>query len=122
MNLTAAWTKFSVSRRPCSAVASLGSRCPHVPVSVISRVEVPLPVLFAFKPSARNTSVAVGSPYGCEHGDDVDIGAAWAAGFLDGMELRSDAWDAWIEKDDWIGEVESASTPSAIWSTLRISA
>lgn len=50
------------------------------------------------------------------HGDDVDIGAAWAAGFLDGMELRSDAWDAWIAKDDWIGEVEAYIEALAIGS------
>jgi uncharacterized protein len=41
-----------------------------------------------------------------EHGDDVDIGAAWAGGFLDGMALRDAGWDEWIAKDDWIGEVE----------------
>lgn len=42
-----------------------------------------------------------------EHGDDVDIGAAWAGGFLDGMALRDEAWDAWIAADEWIGEVEA---------------
>ena len=42
-----------------------------------------------------------------EHGDDVDIGAAWAGGFLDGMALRDAGWDEWIAKDDWIGEVEA---------------
>jgi len=42
-----------------------------------------------------------------EHGDDVDIGAAWAAGFLDGMALRDEAWDAWIGAEEWIGEVEA---------------
>ncbi|MBW8311901.1 MAG: UPF0149 family protein [Rhizobium sp.] len=41
-----------------------------------------------------------------EHGDEVDIGAAWAGGFLDGMALRDAGWDEWIAKDDWIGEVE----------------
>lgn len=51
-----------------------------------------------------------------EHGDDVDIGAAWGAGFLDGMELRSDAWDAWIAKDDWIGEVEAYVEALAVGS------
>jgi uncharacterized protein len=42
-----------------------------------------------------------------EHGDDVDIGAAWAGGFLDGMALRDEAWDGWIADEDWIGEVEA---------------
>lgn len=51
-----------------------------------------------------------------EHGDDVDIGAAWAGGFLEGMDLRSDAWDAWIAKDDWIGEVEAYIEALAVGS------
>ncbi len=42
-----------------------------------------------------------------EQADDVDIGAAWAGGFLDGMEMRSDDWDACIAKDEWIGEIEA---------------
>ena len=42
-----------------------------------------------------------------EHGDDVDIGAAWAGGFLDGMALRDAGWDEWIGDQDWIGEVEA---------------
>ena len=36
-----------------------------------------------------------------DHGDDVDIGAAWAGGFLDGMALRDDAWDAWTGSARW---------------------
>ena len=48
-----------------------------------------------------------------EHGDEVDIGAAWAGGFLDGMERHSEAWDAWIAKDDWIGEVGGIGAPVA---------
>jgi uncharacterized protein len=51
-----------------------------------------------------------------EHGDDVDIGAAWAGGFLEGMDLRSEAWDEWIAKDDWIGEVEAYVEALAIGS------
>jgi uncharacterized protein len=51
-----------------------------------------------------------------EHGDDVDIGAAWAGGFLEGMDLRSEAWDAWIAKDDWIGEVEAYVEALAVGS------
>ena len=50
------------------------------------------------------------------HGDDVDIGAAWGAGFLDGMDLRSEAWDAWIAKDEWIGEVEGYVEALAVGS------
>ena len=51
-----------------------------------------------------------------EHGDDVDIGAAWAGGFLEGMDLRSEAWDEWIAKDDWIGEVEAYVEALAVGS------
>jgi uncharacterized protein len=51
-----------------------------------------------------------------EHGDDVDIGAAWAGGFLEGMDQRSEAWDAWIAKDDWIGEVEAYVEALAVGS------
>jgi uncharacterized protein len=51
-----------------------------------------------------------------EHGDDVDIGAAWAGGFLEGMDLRSEAWDEWVAKDDWIGEVEAYIEALAIGS------
>lgn len=50
------------------------------------------------------------------HGDDVDIGSAWAGGFLDGMALRDDAWDAWIAKDDWIGDVEAYVESLAVGS------
>lgn len=51
-----------------------------------------------------------------EHGDDVDIGAAWAGGFLDGMALRDAGWDEWIAKDDWIGEVEDYIEALAVGS------
>jgi hypothetical protein len=62
MNFTAAWTKSCVSWRPCSAVDSSRFRTPHTPVDDISRDDVPLPVSSAFRPSARNTRSAVGSP------------------------------------------------------------
>ena len=51
-----------------------------------------------------------------DHGDDVDIGAAWAGGFLDGMALRDAAWDEWIAADDWIGEVEDHVEALAVGS------
>jgi uncharacterized protein len=51
-----------------------------------------------------------------EHGDDVDIGAAWAGGFLDGMALRDAAWDEWIAADDWIGEIEDHVEALAVGS------
>jgi uncharacterized protein len=51
-----------------------------------------------------------------EHGDDVDIGAAWAGGFLDGMALRDAGWDEWISADDWIGEIEDHIEALAVGS------
>ena len=51
-----------------------------------------------------------------EHGDDVDIGAAWAGGFLDGMALRDAQWDEWIARDDWIGELEDYIEALAVGS------
>jgi uncharacterized protein len=53
---------------------------------------------------------------GADHGDDVDIGAAWAGGFLDGMALRDAQWDEWIAADDWIGEVEDYVEALAVGS------
>ncbi|KFN43898.1 UPF0149 family protein [Arenimonas oryziterrae] len=37
--------------------------------------------------------------------DDLDIGRDWAFGFFRGVELRGDAWDAWLDKADWIDEI-----------------
>lgn len=51
-----------------------------------------------------------------DHGDDVDVGAAWAGGFLDGMALRDDGWDAWIEAEPWIGDIEAHVEALAVGS------
>ena len=51
-----------------------------------------------------------------EHGDEVDIGAEWAGGFLDGMELRGDDWDAWIAEQPWIADIEGYLEGLAIGS------
>lgn len=51
-----------------------------------------------------------------EQPDDLEIGGVWAGGFLEGMALRDDAWDAWIAEDDWIGEAEAHFTALALGS------
>ena len=61
MNLTAAAVDLLVTAAPRSTVDSLGSRVPQTPVDDISAEEVFLPVSSAFNPSAKNTSLAVGS-------------------------------------------------------------
>ena len=40
-----------------------------------------------------------------EHPDSLDVGRDWALGFYRGVDLRADAWDAWLEKEDWIDEI-----------------
>ena len=40
-----------------------------------------------------------------EHPDTLDVGRDWALGFYRGVDLRSDAWDAWLEKEEWIDEI-----------------
>ncbi|KFN49095.1 UPF0149 family protein [Arenimonas composti] len=51
-----------------------------------------------------------------EQGDELEIGAVWAGGFLEGMALRDEAWDAWIAEEEWIGEIEDHVTALAIGS------
>lgn len=51
-----------------------------------------------------------------EHGDDVDIGTEWAAGFMHGMDLRGDDWDAWIAEEPWIADIEAYIEALAIGS------
>lgn len=40
-----------------------------------------------------------------DHPDTLDVGRDWALGFYRGVDLRADAWDAWLEKEDWIDEI-----------------
>ncbi|HMB57721.1 MAG TPA: UPF0149 family protein [Arenimonas sp.] len=40
-----------------------------------------------------------------EQKDDLDVGRDWAFGFFRGVELRSDDWDTWLDKEDWIDEI-----------------
>jgi uncharacterized protein len=40
-----------------------------------------------------------------EHPDTLDIGRDWAIGFFTGMELRDQAWDRWLNGEEWIDEI-----------------
>ncbi|MDN5782613.1 MAG: UPF0149 family protein [Luteimonas sp.] len=39
------------------------------------------------------------------HPDDLDAGSAWAEGFLRAVDLREEAWDAWLDEDEWIAAI-----------------
>jgi uncharacterized protein len=45
-----------------------------------------------------------GDPEGA-HPDELDIGRDWAFGFFRAVELREDAWDRWLDAEDWIEEI-----------------
>lgn len=38
------------------------------------------------------------------HEDELDVGHDWALGFFEGVALREEAWDRWLDGHDWIGE------------------
>lgn len=40
-----------------------------------------------------------------DHPDSLDVGHDWALGFYRGVDLRSEQWDAWLEKEEWIDEI-----------------
>jgi uncharacterized protein len=40
-----------------------------------------------------------------DHPDDLDIGREWAEGFFLGVGPVQDAWDAWLDAEDWIEEI-----------------
>lgn len=40
-----------------------------------------------------------------EHPDELDVGHDWALGFYRGVDLRAEAWDEWLEREDWIDEI-----------------
>jgi uncharacterized protein len=37
--------------------------------------------------------------------DELDVGREWALGFFEGVALREDAWNAWLDAHDWIDEI-----------------
>jgi uncharacterized protein len=40
-----------------------------------------------------------------DHPDNLDIGREWAEGFFLAVEDHGEAWDAWLEAEDWIEEI-----------------
>src|SRR6478736_9126794 len=42
-----------------------------------------------------------------EQPDELDVGSDWAHGFFTAVELRPEAWQAWLEAEDWIDEILS---------------
>lgn len=40
-----------------------------------------------------------------EHGDELDIGRDWAFGFFRAVELRTAAWERWLDQEAWIDEI-----------------
>ena len=40
-----------------------------------------------------------------EQSDELDVGRDWAHGFFAGVECRADAWQAWLDENDWIDEI-----------------
>jgi len=40
-----------------------------------------------------------------DHPDSLDLGREWAEGFFLAVEDAEEAWDAWIDAEDWIGEI-----------------
>src|SRR3546814_13304210 len=39
------------------------------------------------------------------HPDALDAGSDWARGFLRAVDLREEAWDAWLDEDEWIAAI-----------------
>ena len=39
------------------------------------------------------------------HPDTLDAGSDWAEGFLRAVDLREEAWDAWLDEDEWIAAI-----------------
>ncbi len=42
-----------------------------------------------------------------EQEDELDVGRDWTLGFFSGVQLREDAWDKWLDDNDWIEEIFS---------------
>jgi uncharacterized protein len=40
-----------------------------------------------------------------EQPDELDVGSDWAQGFFTAVELRPDAWQAWLDAEEWIDEI-----------------
>ena len=42
-----------------------------------------------------------------ENDADLDVGRDWALGFFSAVALREDAWDKWLDENEWIEELFS---------------
>ena len=40
-----------------------------------------------------------------EQPDELDVGTDWAHGFFSAVELRAEAWQGWLDSQDWIDEI-----------------
>ena len=40
-----------------------------------------------------------------EQPDELDVGRDWSFGFFRAVELREEAWDKWLDENDWIDEI-----------------
>jgi uncharacterized protein len=40
-----------------------------------------------------------------EQPDELDVGSDWAQGFFTAVDLRPDAWQGWLDTQDWIDEI-----------------
>lgn len=38
-------------------------------------------------------------------GDEPEVGRDWALGFFEGVALRGDGWDRWLDRHEWIGGI-----------------
>ena len=36
---------------------------------------------------------------------ELDVGREWALGFFEGVGLREEGWDRWLEEHDWIADI-----------------
>mgnify|MGYP000953990881 CR=1 FL=1 len=37
--------------------------------------------------------------------DELDVGREWALGFFEGVALREEGWDRWLDEHEWIEEI-----------------
>jgi uncharacterized protein len=55
-------------------------------------------------PLALQPLIALPEDPDADHPDALDVGRAWAEGFFVAVEETREAWDAWLDAEDWIEE------------------
>ena len=40
-----------------------------------------------------------------QHEDELDVGRDWSLGFFTAVMMREQAWDQWLDENDWIEEI-----------------